>query len=1060
MPRTSKKSNTENVSTEDLNMSLSKKKSNKNIKKKNDEIPSSINIPINDVLLKIKNEKDLSTNDKHFLTNFFLKNFNEPFIDENKYNTLISNIIKQNMINEKLFIEKNKTKHITELLEEKQKQKFRFRKNKNSVSIPADFRREDSDVEKIFKKYLDLEINNSEKVPSKTLPHSLNGFELLTNKNIQKNLSEKASLHNILSFYLYKISKNKNNDNFIDKDNKCLLPINNESNYFYSYIVIQLTNNVVKLVPILVKIDKYLNFKNKYFENEELHYSNLNKEFSFKNVSFLKKTFLTSFRNKFSKYFDESKNKDILFNDTQLYTSIFNNSILEYIHFQNDESKNYILNNFLKIFDIIDNESICFNMIDTDYISQFYNFYLQLYGEKNIKSIKYVWDLDNLTLTKDSGNNQNNIKNMVCSMNILTNRNNDFSENIVGFYNLEKYLFKENEIQQLKDMFPYRFENCLSYSFSNYNNLQNILSIFTLTFEVHSKRNLLLSMMGDKNDNLILSNEINLWELITVSTIKNIKDYLLKKIFCEIEINFNERKILSNQEFLNILDIDLNTFDKEELLTQLYFLKTFSFEQFILYLESLKNIPFIESNLNINYELRSELFNFIKNIDIEYIEKEKNNLQIIYYLIKIFVKYDGKYDEYGKTNITVQREKTDTINKINNKMKEKINEFNDICVSFNTFDNDGFNGLCSLTSDDEVNNLISQLNVDNSIEGYNYSLSNLSNNIDKLFVYNKYIKKNENDSTKIKFPYKPDENYIEELLKHKILDNVSTYTFNNNTSILNDNSSIFNNESSLKQILKNNYLNNISENKVVDNTHTFIFYNNSTKQCNVFKYILSNNEDNLLTKSIFEFFDIFYANDFSRIAILKNSEINVSFETIYNDFLNKQFPNRSNATEYYNFVSKNYIKEVVVEKKEVEYSIQEYVSIIRTYYHIDTNIENRVRSSELSTKMIDIINNHIKNENKYINEDHFISKFSEIASELGLSKKRYSSGNYYYGIREKQIGNNIFDLLNNSEIIDKEKYESDILKEISKMEEKINNYKISLTKDKTKYLYVGDLKLG
>ena len=205
MPRTSKKSNTENVSTEDLNMSLSKKKSNKNIKKKNDEIPSSINIPINDVLLKIKNEKDLSTNDKHFLTNFFLKNFNEPFIDENKYNTLISNIIKQNMINEKLFIEKNKTKHITELLEEKQKQKFRFRKNKNSVSIPADFRREDSDVEKIFKKYLDLEINNSEKVPSKTLPHSLNGFELLTNKNIQKNLSEKASLHNILSFYLYKI---------------------------------------------------------------------------------------------------------------------------------------------------------------------------------------------------------------------------------------------------------------------------------------------------------------------------------------------------------------------------------------------------------------------------------------------------------------------------------------------------------------------------------------------------------------------------------------------------------------------------------------------------------------------------------------------------------------------------------------------------------------------------------------------------------------------------------------------------------------------------------------
>lgn len=253
--------------------------------------------------------------------------------------------------------------------------------------------------------------------------------------------------------------------------------------------------------------------------------------------------------------------------------------------------------------------------------------------------------------------------------------------------------------------------------------------------------------------------------------------------------------------------------------------------------------------------------------------------------------------------------------------------------------------------------------------------------------------------------------------------------------------------------MKSQFIDFSKESKLSDlvdeNYHIFIFYNNSLKKCNVFKYKLDN--DDFINKSVFDYFDIFYGNEFSFIDVFKESEINVSFENIVNDFIYKEFVNRSGALNYYNFISKNYKKEEekTFEKKEIKYSILEYVSIIRQYYHIDTNIENRVRSSELSMKMIDVINNHIAKDNLYVCEDHFISKFSEIASELGLSKKRYSSGNYYYGIREKKVNEkNIINILNESNESNNmnSSYNVDVLKEISRMEEQLNKYKNMLKK--------------
>ncbi len=188
---------------------------------------------------------------------------------------------------------------------------------------------------------------------------------------------------------------------------------------------------------------------------------------------------------------------------------------------------------------------------------------------------------------------------------------------------------------------------------------------------------------------------------------------------------------------------------------------------------------------------------------------------------------------------------------------------------------------------------------------------------------------------------------------------------------------------------------------------------------------------------------MFFGNEFVFIEAFKEDSIDVNFEDVYNDFNGKYFVNRNEVTEYYKIISKRYKKEVIIQKCEVSLSVETYCSIIRKYYNIDTNMENRVRSTELSTKLIDVINQDIEKEHKYINEDHFISKFSEIVSELGLSKKRYASGNYYYGISQKVVdSNNIFNLLNVEAIPEGTKnYDNDILHVISKMESELNALK-------------------
>jgi hypothetical protein len=82
-------------------------------------------------------------------------------------------------------------------------------------------------------------------------------------------------------------------------------------------------------------------------------------------------------------------------------------------------------------------------------------------------------------------------------------------------------------------------------------------------------------------------------------------------------------------------------------------------------------------------------------------------------------------------------------------------------------------------------------------------------------------------------------------------------------------------------------------------------------------------------------------------------------------------------------------------------SVEDCALIIKKHFHINDNPNNRIRSTELNTMFIEIINEDLMTQNKCIDDEYIISIFVDIVKELGLKKKRYSAGNFYYGIEKK-----------------------------------------------------------
>lgn len=908
---------------------------------------------------------------------------------------------------------------------------------------------------------------------------------------VEEESVKNASINDILSLYLYKVylekekeEKEKEKINHNEHNMKSILPNDNKSEYFYSYFVIELNNKVVKLAPYVVKIDKYLNFKNKIFENSgfikyrnrfELPENNhieldknliksVNERSDYTaNEDFLISAFLTHFRNQyihFSKRVDNEK-LNVLFNDVSLYESIMNNSILDLIQFEKSENKDYILNNFLKLFDMIDDDQIYFNMIDIGYVQQFYNFYLELYGEKNIKSIHFLWDYNKDTLAHldKSENKENNVKNMLCVVNPSVKnvrKDCDFKNSLIGFHNLEKYLFDENEIQYVKDMFPYKLENCLSYSFSNHKNMDSILALFDISYDSRIKKTNIISMMGDKEEeqNNKPIEENDLWAIFNNSFFEKYGSYLHHNFLYKLQnkhesifgpkvvnkflpkrdntnyINTIEKqKNEYNDNLSNIIDFDINDFDKEHFINNLHFLQIFTLEQFKFYIQSIKKSflvndlynKYLSKDILDNDDFIQLLYTIVQKIDIDYIKREHNIYLLVIHLLKTFI----LEEEIHHTTENVKEVNNIILQLNTNEQSEKRNihkDIKNICNYMKSSKNEGTSGLIQLTNDESVNNILLELNNGNSTlpaesfkdiymnHGTNYcAYSNTPQNIVNKYSYIEekpdpmlFITATKELLFNIKREYSPVSHHFDDETREKMKRE----------------------KDGLKKTI-------------------FIFYHKVNKNCNVFQYELSQDISNILNKTIYDYFDIFYGNEFVFIEALKEDSIDVEFVNIYNDFNGKYFLNRNEVNEYYKLISKRYKKEVVIQKSEVVLSVEEYCKIIRKYYNIDTNVDNRIRSTELSTKLIDIINQDIENKHQYINEDHFISKFSEIVSELGLSKKRYASGNYYYGISQKVIGNNnILKLLNVEKIPDGiENYDNDILNVISKMESELNALK-------------------
>jgi hypothetical protein len=100
-----------------------------------------------------------------------------------------------------------------------------------------------------------------------------------------------------------------------------------------------------------------------------------------------------------------------------------------------------------------------------------------------------------------------------------------------------------------------------------------------------------------------------------------------------------------------------------------------------------------------------------------------------------------------------------------------------------------------------------------------------------------------------------------------------------------------------------------------------------------------------------------------------------------------------------------------------EKDIEKYLNSI---YYISDNISNKIKSSELTNNILlyfrlDLKNIGLKN------------KISMMLIEIGLKKKRFSDGNYYYGLKLREKDHNII--------------EFDINHLIKQRKEQINNIK-------------------
>jgi hypothetical protein len=210
--------------------------------------------------------------------------------------------------------------------------------------------------------------------------------------------------------------------------------------------------------------------------------------------------------------------------------------------------------------------------------------------------------------------------------------------------------------------------------------------------------------------------------------------------------------------------------------------------------------------------------------------------------------------------------------------------------------------------------------------------------------------------------------------------------------------------SPLENIYEKENEKNGKTNENINNDYLLVIYNKEEKEGNLFEMKVSNEFKKILQNN----FDIWFGNDFDLYKLVEKEKVEKNMEEITNEFKEKKFETKNMFIEKWVYLEDLYLKEksnkIKISKKM---EIKDCIQILNKYFEWNDNVENRIRSTELSNIFLEKMNDYLGKMNTYIEEYDFIPLFLDIVKELNLKKKRYSAGNFYYGIIEKaKVANN------------------------------------------------------
>jgi hypothetical protein len=168
-----------------------------------------------------------------------------------------------------------------------------------------------------------------------------------------------------------------------------------------------------------------------------------------------------------------------------------------------------------------------------------------------------------------------------------------------------------------------------------------------------------------------------------------------------------------------------------------------------------------------------------------------------------------------------------------------------------------------------------------------------------------------------------------------------------------------------------------------------------------------------IIKMLENHFDVWFGNSFEMIKMKEKSEFERTHHSVnlmtlvYQNFHMKPYMKRENIQEEWKAFERMYLTNITEKGKETSFSIClsifDYVSILKNHFTIDDDVSHRVRSTELNNMFVDVLTTELRKKECELDEEYFITIFSDLVKELGLKKKRYAAGNFYYGIVKKNI---------------------------------------------------------